>query len=158
MIGRLSNCHPRHRRWLHEEIVSAVKNMDGFGRLSICHPRHRGWLREGIVSAVMEMNGYEKLSNCRSRHRGWFRGGIVSTVTDMNGYGGCLIVIRGTADGCGKKISMPSTAPRSGSRTGRRPPIPQLVLFQGKCSPSHSMSRPCGSDYGNICSALTKET
>ena len=52
----------------------------------------------------MEMNGYEKLSICRPRHRGWLRGGIVSGVTDMNGYGGCPIVIRGTADGCRKKM------------------------------------------------------
>ena len=79
VIGRLSNCHPRHHGWLCKGIVSAITDMDGFGRLSICHPRHRGWLREGIVSAV-------------------------TTWMDLEGI---PIIICGTADGFVKGLSAP---------------------------------------------------
>ena len=68
---------------------------------------------------------------------------------------GCPIVIRGTADGFEKGMSMPSTTPWTGSRTGRKPAISQLVFFEDKCShhiicPGHV--RHCGSVYENISS------
>ena len=73
---------------------------------------------------------------------------------------GCPIVIRGTADGFEKEISMPSVVPWTGSRTGPGQQYPnwcslRINAIHHIICPGHARHR--GLAYGNISSALTEK-